>query len=563
MSESASPVTELDTFDYIVVGAGSAGCVIANRLSADPQNRVLLIEAGAEDSHPYVGIPKGIAKLRLHPTLSWCHPVEPELGRSEVWPRGKMIGGTSSLNGMFYVRGQPRDYDDWEHLGKREWSWTQMRECFKAMEDHELGVDELRGVGGPLHVSMPYRSGSNALDEAIIAAAEQMGLPRKADLNRLEQLGVGYYALTVWRGRRWSSANAFLEPARGRRNMVIMTGTLADRILFKDLRAVGVSCRVHGIARRFFARAEVILSTGALKSPQLLQLSGIGPASILAQAGIPIVHDNPTVGANLREHLSMTVIHELRGAHGENREYRSLRLARNVMRYYLRHNGPLSTSTFSIGGFAKTGIEGERADIQWFMAPLSWETGSAKDVVSRVKTAREPGITCFAYFMHPESSGTVSIRSADPDAPPIIRPNWLATENDRRAAVATVHFMRGLMAQSALKPYVGRELTPGVGVQSEADLLQSYAKFGSTANHAVGTCSMGSVVDNHLRVIGVESLRVADISVIPRAMSGNTNAPAMAIGWRLADIMSTERRSVARPTAVSVAVAEGDPVDAQ
>jgi choline dehydrogenase-like flavoprotein len=550
MNDSSASRNRLDSFDYVVVGAGSAGCVIANRLSADPRIRVLLLEAGADDSHPYVGIPKGIAKLRLHPALSWCLPVEPELGRSEVWPRGKMIGGTSSLNGMFYVRGQPQDYDDWERLGNQGWGWKHMAECFKSLEDHELGADDLRGVGGPLHISLPYRSPSNPLDEAIIEAGAQMGLPRRADLNGLDQLGVGYYPLTVWRGRRWSSANAFLDPARRRPNLTVLTGAHVDRILVESRRAIGIACRVRGTPRRFFARRDVILCAGTLKSPQLLQLSGIGPAALLESAGISVVHDNPAVGANMREHLSMTVIHELRGVRGENCEYRGAHLAKNVMRYYAFHDGPLSTSTFSIGGFAKTGLEGDRPDIQWFMAPLSWDTSSAKSVVSRVKTAKEPGITCFAYFLHPESRGTVTIRSADPDAPPIIRPNWLATENDRRAAVAVAHFMRGLMSQPALAPYLGRELTPGAGVRTDEELLQCYAKFGSTANHAVGTCAMGSVVDDHLRVLGIEGLRVADISVIPQAMSGNTNAPAIAIGWRLAAIMTTERQSD-RPVAAA------------
>lgn len=543
-------------YDYIIVGAGSTGCVLANRLSADGAKRVLLVEAGPADSHPYVPIPKGIAKLRLHPTLSWRLPVEPEQGRSdsEVWPRGKMIGGTSSLNGMFYVRGQAQDYDDWGRFGAQEWSWRHMAPCFRQMEDHELGADELRGSGGPLHVSLPYRP--NPVDEAIIQSGEEVGLPRKADLNRLDQLGVGYYPITTYKGRRWSAANAFLEPARSRPNLTVQTGVLVDRVLFEGKRAVGVACRVGGERRDFRTRGEVIVCAGALKSPQLLQLSGIGPAGLLQSFGIPLIHENAAVGTNMREHLSFTVTHRLKGLPGENQEYRGLRLAKNVLRYYLRRDGVLSYSTFSAGGFAKTGLEGDRPDIQFFAAPLSWDTSNAKSVVSRVQTAKEPGITCFAYFLHPESQGSVMLRSGNPDDPPVIRPNWLATDNDRRAAVAVAHFMRRLMGAPALKPYIGTELTPGPQVKTDAELLDSYKRFGSTANHAVGTCAMGTgpnaVVDTHLRVHGVQNLRVADCSVIPQAMSGNTNAPAMAVGWRLAELMAQEQKlAPARRAAVA------------
>ena len=537
----------MSDFDYIIVGAGSTGCVLANRLSLDPDKRVLLVEAGPNDTHPYVAIPKGIAKLRLHPTLSWRLPVEAMPGRNqgELWPRGKMIGGTSSLNGMFYIRGQAQDYDDWAKVGAKGWDWGHMSACFQKMENHQLGADELRGAGGPLHVSIPYNE--NPIDEAIIKAGVEMGLPRKADLNRLDQLGIGYYPINTWRGRRWSAANAFLNPARSRPNLTVRTGVVVDRVLFEGRRAVGVSCRVADERVEFRTRGEVIVCAGALKSPQLLQLSGIGPAPALQSLGIELVHANAAVGANMREHLSYTVIHKLLGLPGENREYRGIRLAKNVLRYYMLRDGVLSYSTFSSGGFAKTGLEGDRPDIQFFAAPLSWDTSNAKDVVSRVKTAKEPGMTCFAYFLHPESRGSVSLRSANPDDHPVIRPNWLATENDRRAAVAVARFVRNFMSSAALKPYIGAELTPGPSVRTEAELLDSYARFGSTANHAVGTCAMGSgpeaVVDEHLRVHGVHNLRVADCSVIPFAMSGNTNAPAMAIGWRLAELMSQERHA--------------------
>lgn len=536
----------MEEFDYIVVGAGSAGCVLTDRLSRDPRARVLLLEAGKRDSHPYVGIPKGIAKLRLHPEYSWCLPVEPSLGRNsgEVWPRGRMLGGTSSLNGMYYVRGQPADYDSWAADAGDAWSWQHMHRVFRQMEDHELGASEERGIGGPLRVTLPPK-GSD-VDAAVLRAGESVGLPLRQDLNAVPQGGIGYLPLTVKNGRRWSSADAFLKPAIRRPNVKVVTQVHVDRVLLEGRRVVGVAGRRGGEAVGFRCKGEVILSAGALKSPQILQLSGIGPGAMLQEVGVPLVHAAPAVGAGMNEHLSFTLIHRLNGSAGENREYRGLRLAKNVLRYYALHSGVLSYSTFLLGGFAKTRPDAGRADIQFFVGALSFDSGSAKAVTARVKTGEKPGITCFAYYMHPESRGSVGLRSPDPAAPPLIRPNWLATPRDRQASVETVKRMRELLAAPALQPYMGDEVTPGPAVRTDAEILAAFTRFGSTANHAVATCAMGSAegaaIDGRLKVRGVAGLRVVDCSSIPRLPSGNTNAPVMALAWRAAELILEDRR---------------------
>ena len=533
----------MDQYDYIIVGAGSAGCVLANRLSADPTTRVLLVEAGGRDSHPYFGVPKGIAKLRLHPEFSWCFPVEPSLGRNsgEIWPRGRALGGTSSINGMFYVRGQPADYDAWESLGNRGWNWRALVQCFVQMEDHALGPTSERGVGGPLHVSA-IRAEMRP-NEALIEAGMQAGLPRKSDLNEGDQAGIGYYCLNTFRSKRWSASDAFLHPISHRQNLTVLTKAMAERVLFDGRRAVGLSCRTAAGSNVYRARGEVILSAGTVKSPQLLMLSGIGDTEQLRRHGVKILHHSPRVGRQVREHLSMTVSHRLRGIAGENREYRGLRLGWNVIRYYLAGSGPLSWSTFPVGGFARSRASAPRPDVQFFLGALSYDGGGRDKVTARVAPGKLPGLTCFAYYLHPTSEGRISLRSADASAPPLIEPNWLATEEDRRASVDTVRLMRRILSQPALSPYLGDEVTPGPEVENNDDaLLRAYVRFGSTANHAIGSCAMGphpeSVVDDRLRVRGVEGLRVVDLSVFPTLPSGNTNGPVMAAAWHAADLIA-------------------------
>ncbi len=524
-------------FDFIVVGAGSSGATIAARLSEDGRHSVLLLEAGTEGSgYFWSRIPAGVAKLIDNPAVNWCFSAEPDAGsggrRIEV-PRGKMLGGTSSINGMVFMRGQPQDYDHWAQLGNRGWSWDDVLPVFRRMESFDGGADEYHGRSGPLRVTTTARHKVPLL-EKMIDAAGNIGLPFNPDLNGATQEGIGMSQVTIAKGRRQSTAFCYLDPARGRPNLTIAAGALAQTLVLEGKRCVGVRYSQGGQLREARATREVIVSSGSINSPKLLELSGIGQPELLQGLGITPVHALKGVGENLRDHYSPRVKFAITGRNLTfNDNARGWRLAREAVKYALWGDGFLARTAVPIRLYFRTreGLEAPDATIS--ILPFLYEM-----VNHERRIARRRGITMNINVLRSESTGSIHIKSADPAEAPAIRFNFLSTQHDRDGLLAAIRKGRELMAASPLKEITGEEIAPGRQVQSDADLLEWVRNNAETTYHPVGTCKMGqdpmAVVDQELRVHGIAGLRVADASIMPTLTSGNTNAPCIMIGEKCA-----------------------------
>ena len=531
-------------FDYIVVGAGSAGCVLANRLSADPASRVLVLEAGGKDNWIWFHIPVGYLFAMGNPRADWMFQTEKEAGlngRALNYPRGKVIGGCSAINGMISMRGQAADYDHWRQLGLAGWGWDDVLPVFKRLDGHFLGDSEFHGGKGEWRVE-EMRVAWDVLD-AVARAANEMGVPSTRNFNTGDNNGVGYFHVNQKRGLRLSAATAFLKPVLGRPNLRLETGVLVEKVVFEGTRAVGVRFRQNGRVVEARARGEVILAAGAVGSPQILQLSGVGPAEWLGEHGLAMVRDTPGVGRNLQDHLQQRSIFKVSGTKTLNTTYHSL-IGRALMgmEYALFRKGPLTMAPSQLGIFTMSSPDHERANIEFHVQPLSLDKFGEP-------LHRFPAITVSACNLRPTSRGTIRLRSADPAAKPVIAPNYLSTPEDRRVAADAIRVTRRLMKQPALQPFRPEEYLPGPGVgDDEASLAKAAGDIGTTIFHPIGTAKMGlpsdpmAVVDERLRVFGLEGLRVVDASVMPTITSGNTNTPTLMIADKAAAMMIEDAR---------------------
>jgi choline dehydrogenase len=521
-------------YDYIIVGSGSAGSVLANRLSANPEAKVLLLEAGGSDSSFYVRMPAGIASLS-GPRFNWGYETAPQPalhGRRMYWPRGRLVGGSSSVNAMVYMRGQPADYDHWRQLGNAGWSYADVLPLFKKAERNERLHDEFHGSDGPLNVAeRPY---TNPLSHVFVEAAQQAGLPFNPDFNGAVQHGCGLFQVTQKNGARWSAASAYLHPVAARPNLTILTKAQATRVLVEKGRAAGVEYVRRG--RRHTARAaqEVLLAGGAINSPQLLLLSGVGPAEELRTLGVRVAHDLPGVGKNLQDHLNVNIVqHAVKGIALDGKG-RGLAPVAVALQFLLFKTGPGTSNLAEAGAFAISNPTAATPDIQYHFIPAQ--------VVDHARTAMDgEGITLHACCLRPQSRGEIRLASTDPLQPPVMDPNYLAADYDLKILIAGIKQGREILAAAAFKPWLGEERLPGAAMLSDAELEEFIRTTAETEYHPVGTCKMGSdpmaVVDERLRVRGIERLRVIDASIMPALVSGNTNAPTIMIAEKAAEMI--------------------------
>ncbi len=535
-----------EAFDYIVTGAGSAGCAVAARLSESGKHRVLLLEAGPPDRNRWIHVPMGFSRLYSDPKVNWMYDSEPEEqlnNRTMYSPRGKTLGGTSSINGMVYMRGNAGDYDEWRQRGCTGWDYDSVLPFFKKAENRLKGADTYHGTGGPLTVT--DREPGHELTDAVIAAMVESGLPRNPDVNGATQEGAGYFQATTGNSKRWSTATAYLTPARDRTNLVVRPNSLATRVIVENGKANGVEYRENGVPRTSRARVEVVVCGGVFNSPQLLQLSGIGPGALLRQYGIEVLRDVPSVGAHMQDHFYV------RQAYRASREVTMNTLAGSLPRsalayaqYVLFKSGPLASNGVPAGGFARSDPRLERPDLQFNFSPFSYATRGPKGAIAH----DFPGFSLSAIHLKPDARGTVTLKSPDPLAAPMIKFNFLQTQYDMQALMTAMKMVRSFTRQPALAPYVAEEVVPGPHIQSDADLEKSIRENAQSNLHPVGTCRMGpegtdSVVDARLRVHGVGSLRVVDASVMPTVPAGNTNAPTIMIAEKAAVMILEDARA--------------------
>ncbi|WP_119169193.1 GMC family oxidoreductase [Algihabitans albus] len=545
---SQDPRNKIGEFDYVVVGAGSAGCVLANRLSADPDIKVLLLEAGGKDDWIWFKIPIGYLYCMGNPRADWGFKTEPEPGlngRALGYPRGKVLGGCSSINGMLYLRGQSADYDGWRQMGNTGWGWDDVLPYFLRSEDHFGGESPHHKAGGEWRVERQRLSWE--ILEAFAQAAELTGIPRSDDFNRGDNEGVGLFQVNQRRGLRWSTSTGFLKPVLNRPNLTVLTHAQAERLVFEGTRVTGVVFRHEGGAAWAEAAGEVILTSGAVGSPQLLELSGIGRPELLREQGIALRHALPGVGENLQDHLQIRTVFRVAGTRTMNQVANSLfGKAAMGLEYLIRRSGPLTMAPSQLGAFVRSDTSQATPNLEYHVQPLSLDRFGEP-------LHRFPAFTASVCNLRPESRGSIHIRSADFREPPAIRPNYLATAADRRVAAESIRLTRRICAQPPLRAFAAEEIKPGPQIVSDADLARAAGDIATTIFHPVGTCKMGddslAVVDDRLSLHGLQGLRVVDASVMPTIVSGNTNSPTIMIAEKASDMIREDRRGAARRAA--------------